>query len=112
MGVLDGGISLTASDGSFEYVCRARTAGWIYLDETRADHIRMTLGCGRIVVPCRFSGTLRLCRGIACIASAQRAFGAAASLPEPARNAIAGQHAAAGVIPGHRVHGMRMDCCL
>ena len=47
----------------------------IYLDATQADYIRMILGCGRTVVPCRFRGTLRPCVRIECIAAVQRAYG-------------------------------------
>jgi hypothetical protein len=47
----------------------------IYLDAARADHIRMILGCGRIVVPRQFRGRLRPCMRIECIAAVQRAFG-------------------------------------
>jgi hypothetical protein len=47
----------------------------VYLDATQADYIRMILGCGLTLVPCRFRGSLRLCVRIECIAAVQRAYG-------------------------------------
>ena len=109
MGLSDGGMTLTVSEGSIRCACRACGVGRIYLDAARADHIRMILGCGRIVVPCQFRGTLQLCAPIERIAAAQRSCGI---LPEPGRNAIAGEQAAGEVPAGQRLQSVCMDGCL
>ena len=40
----------------------------------------MILGCGRIVVPCQFCGSLRLCLRIDCITAVRRAYGLSRNL--------------------------------
>lgn len=90
----------------------ATLPGRIYLDGTRADHIRIIFGCGRIVVPCRFRGTLRPSGRVECIVAVQTACGEAISLTEPARNAIAGKRAAGEAPAGQRPQSVCMDGCL
>ena len=109
MGLSNGGMALTVSEGFVRCACRACRVGRIYLDAARADHIRMILGCGRIVVPCQFRGTLQPCAPIEPIAAVQRSCG---TLPEPGRNAIAGEQAAGGVSAGQRPQSVCMDGCL
>jgi hypothetical protein len=84
-------------------------SGRIYLDAALVDHIRMILGCGRIVVPCQFRGTLQLCAQIERIAAAQRSCG---TLSEPGRNTIAGEQAAGEVSAGQQLRSVCMDGCL
>jgi len=94
-------------------VCRACTTSRIYLGATRADQIRIILGCGRIAVPCQFRGTSAAVRADRFYRrSSGYMRGGGISLTEPARNAIAGGRAARGTPAGQWPQCVLMDCCL
>ena len=98
-------MTLTASERSSRCVCRACTARRINLDAARADHIRMILGCGRIVVPLQVAA-VRADR------VHRRSSEGIWIFTEPGRNDIAGERAAGEVSAGQRPESVCMDGCL